>query len=147
MKVNNSSLTGESEELLRVTDEKTQNIFESPNVGFFGTDCVNGLGTGIVFKTGDDTVIGQIATLADTAESGKTPIQQEIERFTKLFIIIGCSMGVVVFLVNFAYGRTVLTDFIFVIGIIVANVPEGLLITVTVCMALSAQRMAVNVAI
>lgn len=51
-------------------------------------------------------------------------------------------MGVVVFLVNFAYGRTVLTNFIFVIGIIVANVPEGLLITVTVCMALSAQRMA-----
>lgn len=58
MKVNNSSLTGESEELLRQLDEKEQNIFESKNVAFFGTSCTSGKGTGIVFKTGDDTVIG-----------------------------------------------------------------------------------------
>ena len=58
MKVNNSSLTGESEELLRVPEEKAKVIFESPNVGFFGTACVNGSGTGIVFKTGDNSVIG-----------------------------------------------------------------------------------------
>jgi len=64
MKVNNASLTGESEELLRNPDEKSKNIFESPNVAFFGTACTNGSGIGIVFKTGDQTVIGQIATLA-----------------------------------------------------------------------------------
>ena len=58
MKVNNSSLTGESEELLRDPKEKAQNIFESNNVAFFGTTCTSGNGTGIVFKTGDDTVIG-----------------------------------------------------------------------------------------
>ena len=70
MKVNNSSLTGESEELLRVVEEKSSNIFESPNVAFFGTACVNGSGTGVVFKTGDSTVIGQIANLAETANAG-----------------------------------------------------------------------------
>jgi sodium/potassium-transporting ATPase subunit alpha len=53
MKVNNASLTGESEELLRVPEESTRNIFESPNVAFFGTACTNGSGTGVVFKTGD----------------------------------------------------------------------------------------------
>ena len=58
MKVNNASLTGESEELLRIPDESAQNIFESPNVAFFGTACTNGSGTGVVFKTGDHTVIG-----------------------------------------------------------------------------------------
>ena len=58
MKVNNSSLTGESEDLLRIPEQKNRNIFESPNVGFFGTSCTNGTGTGIVFKTGDDSVIG-----------------------------------------------------------------------------------------
>lgn len=42
MKVNNASLTGESEELLRQPEEKAKNIFESPNVGFFGTACTNG---------------------------------------------------------------------------------------------------------
>jgi sodium/potassium-transporting ATPase subunit alpha len=58
MKVNNASLTGESEELLRKPEEKSKNIFESPNVAFFGTACTAGSGVGIVFKTGDDTVIG-----------------------------------------------------------------------------------------
>lgn len=58
MKVNNASLTGESEDILRIPEEKTQNIFESPNVAFFGTACTNGFGIGIVFKTGDGTVIG-----------------------------------------------------------------------------------------
>lgn len=58
MKVNNASLTGESEDLLRIPEEKSKNIFESPNVAFFGTSCTNGSGIGIVFKTGDSTVIG-----------------------------------------------------------------------------------------
>lgn len=58
MKVNNSSLTGESEDLLRLPEEKNKNIFESANVAFFGTSCTNGQGVGIVFKTGDETVIG-----------------------------------------------------------------------------------------
>lgn len=58
MKVNNASLTGESEELLRQPEEKAKNIFESPNVAFFGTACTSGNGVGIVFKTGDKTVIG-----------------------------------------------------------------------------------------
>lgn len=58
MKVNNASLTGESEEMLRVPRESVPNIFESKNVAFFGTACTNGQGTGVVFKTGDNTVIG-----------------------------------------------------------------------------------------
>ena len=64
MKLNNASLTGESEDLLRIVDSKLDNIFETPNVAFFGTMCVAGVGEGIVFKTGDDTVIGRIANLA-----------------------------------------------------------------------------------
>ena len=58
MKVNNASLTGESEDLPRSPEENNKNIFESPNVAFFGTFCTNGQGVGIVFKTGDNTVIG-----------------------------------------------------------------------------------------
>lgn len=57
-------MTGESEELLRNPDEYERSIFESPNVAFFGTACTNGEGVGIVFKTGDSTVIGKIANLA-----------------------------------------------------------------------------------
>jgi sodium/potassium-transporting ATPase subunit alpha len=64
MKVNNASLTGESEDLLRLPDSKNPNIFETGNVAFFGTACTNGSGIGIVIRTGDNTVIGQIANLA-----------------------------------------------------------------------------------
>lgn len=69
LKVNNSSLTGESEELERTPETKARNIFESPNVAFFGTSCTAGHGYGLVFRTGDETVIGQIANLAQSAET------------------------------------------------------------------------------
>jgi sodium/potassium-transporting ATPase subunit alpha len=51
-------------------------------------------------------------------------------------------MGLIFFSINFAFGYDIVTNVIFMIGIIVANVPEGLYITVTVCMALAAKRMA-----
>ena len=126
MKVNNASLTGESEELLRIPEESTRNIFESPNVAFFGTACTNGSGTGLVFKTGDNTVIGQIASLAQTAESGETLIAQEIDRFIKIIAVIAISLGIIFFFVNFAYGADIISNLIFCIGILVANIPEGL---------------------
>jgi sodium/potassium-transporting ATPase subunit alpha len=141
MKVNNASLTGESEDLLRLPEEKAKNIFESPNVAFFGTSCTNGSGIGIVFKTGDATVIGQIANLAQSASSGPTPIGIEIDRFVKIIAAIAIVMGVFFFAINFAFGYTIVTNIGFMIGLIVANVPEGLYITVTVCMALAAKRM------
>jgi len=62
----------------------------------------------------------------------------ELDRFIKLFTIIAGVMGLCTFCINFAYGRNIITNLIFCIGIIVATVPEGLLITVTVCMALAA---------
>lgn len=142
MKVNNASLTGESEDLLRIPEEKFRNIFESPNVAFFGTSCTNGVGWGIVFKTGDRTVIGQIANLAQSAESGETPIAHEIDRFIKIVAGIAIFMGLFFFCINFAFGYTIITNISFMIGIVVANTPEGLLITVSVCMALAAKRMA-----
>ena len=140
MKVNNSSLTGESEELERQPDLKNKNIFESPNVAFFGTSCTAGYGYGIVFKTGDSTVIGQIANLAQSAESEETPLHMEIERFIRLISIIAISLGVLFFALGFIYGYDVITNLIYMIGIIVANVPEGLLVTVTVCLALTAKH-------
>lgn len=142
MKVNNASLTGESEELLRLPEEKAKNIFESPNVAFFGTACTSGNGAGIVFKTGDRTVIGQIANLASSAETAETPLSLEIERFIKFISTIAVSLGVLFFILGFIYGYDAITNLIFMIGIIVANVPEGLLVTVTVCLALTAKKMA-----
>jgi magnesium-transporting ATPase (P-type) len=59
MKVNNASLTGESEDIQIDPDrEPIQNIFETKNVAFFGTSCTAGSGSGICFRIGDSTVIG-----------------------------------------------------------------------------------------
>ena len=69
LKVNNASLTGEAEEILKRVNETHANVFETPNVAFFGTSCTNGVGEGIVFKTGDNTAIGIIANLTQSAEN------------------------------------------------------------------------------
>ena len=66
----------------------------------------------------------------------------EIDRFIKIIGTIAVSFGLFFFCINFAFGYDIVTNVIFMIGIIVANVPEGLYITVTVCMALAAKRMA-----
>ena len=143
MKVNNASLTGEPEELLRKVDLKAQNIFESPNVAFFGTMCTAGLGEGIVFRTGDDTVIGRIANLSDSAEKNQTPLSMEIERFIFIVSAVAIFLGVSFFFIGEIFkGTDLVTNLVFCIGIIVANVPEGLLATVTVSLSLTARRMA-----
>ena len=66
----------------------------------------------------------------------------EIDKFIKIIGAIAITMGLFFFAINFAFGYDIITNVIFMIGIIVANVPEGLYITVTVCMALAAKRMA-----
>lgn len=62
MSVEMSSLTGEPIPCKRnITCNKPEDILETQNVAFFSTLCVEGSGTGIVFLTGDDTIIGNIA--------------------------------------------------------------------------------------
>jgi sodium/potassium-transporting ATPase subunit alpha len=143
MKVNNASLTGESEDIFLDIDlPPIQNIFETKNVAFFGTQCTAGSGQGICFKIGDDSVIGQIANLASSAESAETPLATEIDRFIKIISAVAITLGVVFFIFGIFYETELIMNLVFAIGIIVANVPEGLLATVTVSLALTAQRMA-----
>eukprot|EP00997_Jenningsia_sp_PLL12_P004444 NODE_18_length_3799_cov_48.718933_g16_i0.p1 GENE.NODE_18_length_3799_cov_48.718933_g16_i0~~NODE_18_length_3799_cov_48.718933_g16_i0.p1 ORF type:complete len:799 (+),score=217.49 NODE_18_length_3799_cov_48.718933_g16_i0:606-3002(+) len=143
MKVDNSSLTGETEQLLRTADQDPNGkLLETPRVSFSGTECKNGSGVGMVFGIGDKTVIGSIANLADQAESAETPLSIEIHRFILIVSAVAIFLGVTFFIFGIAYGYDIITNLVFAIGIIVANVPEGLLATVTVSLALTAQRMA-----
>merc|ERR1739838_200033 len=108
-KVDNSSLTGESEPQARSPEFTHENPLETKNIGFFSTNAVEGTCVGMDVNIGDNTVMGRIAGLASGLDTGDTPIAKEIAHF---------------------------------IHIIVANVPEGLLATVTVCLTLTAKRMA-----
>ncbi|CAI4223314.1 unnamed protein product [Auanema sp. JU1783] len=141
-KVDNSSLTGESEPQSRSPDFTNDNPLETRNVAFFSTNAVEGTCKGIVVFTGDRTVMGRIAHLASGLDTGMTPIAREIEHFIHLITGVAVFLGVTFFIIAFVLGYHWLTAVVFLIGIIVANVPEGLIATVTVCLTLTAKRMA-----
>merc|ERR1712180_235796 len=141
-KVDNSSLTGESEPQLRTPEFTHENPLETRNIGFFSTNAVEGTARGMVINIGDWTVMGRIAGLATGLEMGDTPIAKEIAHFIHIITGVAVFLGVTFFFIAFILGYHWLDAVIFLIGIIVANVPEGLLATVTVCLTLTAKRMA-----
>merc|ERR1712165_255782 len=141
-KVDNSSLTGESEPQTRTPEFTHENPLETKNLAFFSTNAVEGTAVGMVVHIGDNTVMGRIAELASGLEGGQTPIANEIEHFIHIITGVAVFLGVTFFIIAFILGYNWLDAVIFLIGIIVANVPEGLLATVTVCLTLTAKRMA-----
>eukprot|EP00049_Salpingoeca_infusionum_P016487 m.337439 g.337439 ORF g.337439 m.337439 type:complete len:1105 (+) comp16082_c0_seq7:416-3730(+) len=143
-KVDNSSLTGEAEPQKRDEVSSDPNPLESGNIAFYSTNCVEGSATGVVILCGDKTVLGRIAGLASGVDSGPTPIAIEIEHFIHIITAVAVVLGVSFFIIALAIGYYWLDAVIFLIGIIVANVPEGLLATVTVCLTLTAKKMAVK---
>merc|ERR1711963_508828 len=141
-KVDNSSLTGESEPQARGPEFTHENPLETKNLAFFSTNAVEGTAVGMVVNIGDNTVMGRIAGLASGLEGGQTHIAKEIEHFIHIITGVAVFLGVSFFIIAFILGYNWLDAVIFLIGIIVANVPEGLLATVTVCLTLTAKRMA-----
>lgn len=130
--VDNSSLTGESEPQARTSECSSENPLETKNLAFFSTNAVEGTATGIVVQIGDNTVMGRIANLASGLGSGKTPIALELEHFIHIITGVAVFLGVSFLIISLAMSYHWLEAIIFLIGIIVANVPEGLLATVTV---------------
>jgi len=142
IRVDNAPLTGESEPITRVIEPFPGEIINSPNIAFAGTTVVSGSGKGVVFATGMRTEFGRIAQLTGTVTPGLSPLQKEITKITKVVTAIAATTGLVFFAIGFAIGRTFWENFLFAIGIILANVPEGLLPTVTLSLAMGSQRMA-----
>jgi len=144
MKVDNSALTGEVEPLLRSPEcTHPEEPFETKNIAFFGTLCKEGRGRGIVIQIGGKTVMGQIADLAATGGMQKSPLRIELDRFVLIITVIALTLGVVFFLLALLVVKyNVLECLIFGIGILVANVPEGLLACITISLAITAKRLA-----
>merc|ERR1711963_950754 len=133
---------GESEPQARTPEFTHENPLETKNLAFFSTNAVEGTCVGMVVNIGDNTVMGRIAGLASGLASDQTPIAKEIAHFIHLITGVAVFLGVTFFIIAFILGYHWLDAVIFLIGIIVANVPEGLLATVTVCLTLTAKRMA-----
>ena len=143
MRVDNAALTGESRPKRRISEGTVDGHWlDLPNLIFAGTSIVAGHGHAVVFATGMRSEFGKIAALTTTVEPGPSPLQNEIIKVTHIVAVISLVMGATFFLVGLWTGLGFWISAIFGIGIIVANVPEGLLPTVTLALAMSSQRMA-----
>ena len=143
MRVDISSLTGESQPKRRTAEPVADgHLLDIPNLVFAGTPVLSGRGRAVVFATGMQTEFGKIARLSTSVETGLSPLQKEITKLTRIVAMISLAMGASFFAIGLWTGLGFWISAIFGIGIIAANVPEGLLPTVTLALALGSQRMA-----
>lgn len=142
LKIDMSSLTGESEPELRHLKYTHENIYESRNMIFSGTLVQSGNGKAMIYATGLNTQIGDIVKLTEETDEAETPIRKELKRFIKTISTIAIFLGVTFFLLSLVLDKGAIGSLIFAIGIIVANVPEGLLPTVTLALTMASKKMA-----
>ena len=142
LKVDHSSLTGESEPQLRKLDHTHDELMESRNMVFSGTLVQSGNGKALIYGTGMATQIGKIVQLTKETQVIDTPIRKELHRFIRIISTIALTLGTLFFLLSVFLGKPLIGSLIFAIGIIVANVPEGLLPTVTLALTMASKRMA-----
>ncbi|KAL0947648.1 hypothetical protein HGRIS_013735 [Hohenbuehelia grisea] len=146
LKVDNSSLTGESEPQERgpcVYGSQGRTV-EAENIVFNSTLIVNGEAWGVVVRTGDSTFIGQIASLTGGETGNKSPLANEIEHFVRIMSVIAITFAIVFFVVGIttAYKGRAAQTVSFAISILVAFVPQGIPSVVTLLLSISAKRMA-----
>lgn len=143
LRVNTATVTGESLPKARQTDPAAeQSPLFAKNIVLAGTSVVAGRARMVVYATGMHTEFGRIAHLTQTVGTAVSPLQLEITRLSRLVAILATSIGLIMFLIGQAMGLPIWGSMLFAIGIIVANVPEGLLPTVTLSLAMATQRMA-----
>ncbi len=143
VRLNASTLTGESRpKACSPESVATQGVLDARNLLLAGTSLVSGQGRALVFATGMRTEFGKIAHLTQSADKTASHLQQEIARLSKLVALFATGLGLVFFAVGALIGLPFWANLMFAIGIIVANVPEGLLPTVTLSLAMATQRMA-----
>ena len=125
MKVDNSSLTGESEQLSRSPEAGNTLPLEANNLAFSSTFCVDGNGIGLVIATGDNTMMGRIACLVTNIQTPPSPIAIEIDRFLVIISVLSFILGGGLFAACMLLGMPIYETLVYVIGVIVGNIPEG----------------------
>jgi magnesium-transporting ATPase (P-type) len=144
LKVDMSTLTGESSAVLRTAaavSEMPTDPLEAPNVVFAGTFVTSGSGLAAVAATGVDTRLGSISRLTGEVVRRPTPLRLQMNRVVRLLAVFAVVTGVVFYGLAVALGMTARDGFLFAVGVIVALVPEGLLPTLSLSLAMSATRM------
>ncbi len=145
LQVNQSTLNGESTPSRKTADavlEEGLSAAEIPNLVFAGTSVSEGNGRAVVFRIGMDTEFGKIASLTQNMQAAESPLTRQLNRLTKQVTIFAMCMGIAFFCLSlFVVHEPFASSFIFALGMVVAFIPEGLLPTVTLSLAMAVQRM------
>ncbi|KAL2917120.1 hypothetical protein HK105_203184 [Polyrhizophydium stewartii] len=140
LKFDRSLMTGESDPIAAAIDPTDTNPLQTRNLALSSTFVVQGNGKGVVFATGDDTVMGRIVAMSGKQKTQQTTLQRELTIFTVIISIVAASMFAVAMIVWALWLRVDYPGYMNLsqallnaIGCLTAFVPEGL----PVCMALS----------
>jgi magnesium-transporting ATPase (P-type) len=142
-RVDNSALTGESRSIPLSAAPAAGNSGVLSNIAFAGTTVAAGRAEGVIIASGKKTEFGRLVDLTQEQPPRQSTLEREIERITRVITILALAMGVLFFLLGAGVaGLSTSQGFVFALGIIVANVPEGLLPTLSLALAMSVRRMA-----
>ncbi|RII33585.1 cation-translocating P-type ATPase [Clostridium chromiireducens] len=145
LQVNESSLTGESESVLKfveVIDKDDVAIGDRKNMVFSGSFVTYGRGVILVTDIGMNTEIGKIANLLESAKEKKTPLQVSLDNFGKKLAVVILIISAIIFGLDIFRGRNIVDSFMFAVSLAVAAIPEALSSIVTIVLAFGTQKMA-----
>ncbi|MFE3373256.1 cation-translocating P-type ATPase [Streptomyces sp. NPDC059173] len=144
VEVDLSMLTGESAPVERTDSVGRAGapLIEEPNLVFSGTACLVGQARATVFATGDRTELGRIAALSQRSGREPSPLEQQVKKVAWLIAAVAVAIGMVFLVVGVAVGLPLTDSLTFAIGLLVANVPEGLLPTITLALAVGVRALA-----
>jgi calcium-translocating P-type ATPase len=143
--VDMSPLTGESQPVTRSSERNgpAAAVLEAEDLVFAGTLCTGGDARALVYGTAMHTQLGRIAALSQSVADEPSPLQRQVNRAAQLIGMVAIALGVTFFAVGHLIAGLSLSDAgVFAIGLLVANVPEGLLPTITLALAVGVRRMA-----
>jgi calcium-translocating P-type ATPase len=145
LEIDLSALTGESLPALRSADFTDSDVpfLQARDLVFSGTSCLGGDARAVVFATGMQTELGRIAALSARVRTEESPLESQVRRAAVVIAGVAVLLGLTFLpLGTLAAGLSLGDSVVFAIGILVANVPEGLLPTITLALAVGVRVLA-----
>nr|WP_272871460.1 cation-transporting P-type ATPase [Candidatus Frankia alpina] len=144
VEVDLSMLTGESVSVPRSAGEEpdTGPLLSARDLVFSGTTCTAGAARAIVVSTGMRTEIGRVAALTERVSREESPLERQVRRVAWLIAAVAVGVGLAFLPLGVLAGLPVNEALVFAIGLLVANVPEGLLPTITLALAVGVRVLA-----